>query len=253
MTLIFTSCAQLKELRIFGNEKDKEISLDGYKEYRDEDFINQLESLKDIFIKQNKNIVYKVTGANEKYLIALVNTIRDNNELFFKEKESPEFYLVKSSTPFHFSLPGNKFFFSSGLMRKYIKSELVLHCVLAYELIRAEKKLYKKSIIIPTRDLSIERMLAMLRLPTNDKSEIHKWAYYVLKRTNNDTDTYLTWLQIKNRNSIDFTLQLGDIRSISREEALFKAFLIETQSQNRSKVFRGSSRKFYTFLRSVKG
>jgi hypothetical protein len=96
-------------------------------------------------------------------------------------------------------------------------------------------------------------MLSLLRLRTADKIEIHKWAYYLLKRSGVDTDTYLSWLQIKNRNSLDFSIQLGDIQSISREEALFKSFLIESvKESNSTNRHRGSSRQFYSLLNDIK-
>ena len=86
-----------------------------------------------------------------------------------------------------------------------------------------------------------------------DKVEIHKWSYYLLKRTGVGPDSYLSWLQVKNRNSLDFSLQLGDIRSISREEALFKAFLIEAEKDStRFSKYRGSSKAFYRLLNEIK-
>jgi hypothetical protein len=129
----------------------------------------------------------------------------------------------------------------------------MLYCLLVYELIRSEKSIYKKTIIIPTGTLSTSRILSLLRLETNNKVEIHKWAFYILKRIGIDTDSYLSWLQIKNRNSLDFAMQIGDIQSVSQEESLFKTFLIEeVKNLKQSTQYKGSSQKFYTFLKQIK-
>ena len=67
----------------------------------------------------------------------------------------------------------------------------MLYCLLVYELIRSERAIYEKKIIIPTGTLSTSRILSILRININDKVEIHKWAFYILKRIGLDTDTYL--------------------------------------------------------------
>jgi hypothetical protein len=96
-------------------------------------------------------------------------------------------------------------------------------------------------------------MLSLLRLNIEEKVEIHKWAFHILKRVGIDTDSYLSWIQIQNRNSVDFSLQLGDISSISREESLFKAFIIKnTEKKKTSKSHEGSSREFYAFINQLK-
>jgi hypothetical protein len=251
VTIFFLSSCSSGVLSLWESKKPIEVELAGYKLYTEDDFINQLKSFKDIFLEENKSKLIKLNYSQKKYLKEIIQTLKDNNELFFKNTDIPEFFIIDSDKPFHFSTPGYKFFLSTGLMRKYIKSEQILFCILAYELIRSEKNIYTKRILIPTRVMSIERILSLQRLSIKDKSEIHKWAYYVLRRTNSNTDSYLSWLQIKNRNSIDFTLQLGEVRSISEEEAIFKAFLIENKKKQ-TKKYKGSSRDFYNLLRVVK-
>ena len=251
ITIFFLSSCASSGFSLWDSEKPDEVELSGYKLYAEEDFINQLKSFKEIFLEENKSKLIKLNYNQKKYLKKIIESLKANNELFFKSDENPEFFIIESEKPFHFSLPGQKFFLSTGLIRKYIKSEQILFCVLAYELIRSEKNIYTKRVLIPTRVMSIERILSLQRLSIKDKSEIHKWAYYVLRRTNSNTDSYLSWLQIINRNSIDFTLQLGEIRSISEEEAIFKAFLIENKKKQ-TKKYKGSSREFYNLLRVIK-
>ena len=106
---------------------------------------------------------------------------------------------------------------------------------------------------MPTGHLTTSRILGLMRLKTIDKVEIHKWAFYTLKRVGIDPDIYLSWLQIQNRNSLDFAVQLGDTSSISREESLFKAFLIEqSNAKSNQTKYERSSRDFYSFVNRLK-
>lgn len=229
------------------------VTLDDYKALSSKDYREHLESFENVFLKNNKNKVIELPYHSKLYLTQLMNKIIFHNELFFKKVEKPRFYIIDDKVPFHFSLPGKKFFFSKGLIQKYIKNEVMLYCVLTYELIRSEKEIYPKKLIIPTKTLSANRVLSLLRIKTHDKVEVHKWAFYILKRVGIDSETYLTWLQIKNRNSLDFAFQLGDVHSISREEAMFKAFMIKNLRGKSKNRYKGSSRKFYQFVKNLKG
>lgn len=248
----FSSCSSIN-WPSWKQEKTEEIQLDYYREFSDQDYIDHLVNFKDIYLKDKSEKVVRLSSKNNNYLKNVVMDITRKNELFFNQVKESEFYIIESNIPFHFSLPGRKFFFSSSLIKRYIKNETMLYCLIMYELIRSERNIYKKVVIIPTGTLSTSRMLALLRLDTVSKVEIHKWAFYILKRIGIDTDSYLSWLQIKNRNSLDFALQLGDMQSISREEALFKSFLIEeVKSIKTTPLYKGSSRDFYAFLGNIK-
>lgn len=138
------------------------------------------------------------------------------------------------------------------MLERYVKNESMLYSLITYELIRSEKRLYRKNLIIPTGVMSTSRILSLLRLNVQTKVEIHKWAYYLLNRVDVEPTNYLSWLQVKNRNSADFILQFGDIKSISREESLFKAFLIRNKITKRAIKHRGSTKRFYAFLNNIK-
>ncbi len=254
LILIFflTACSTIKLDFLKADDHDDEISLDGYVELEDSDYIDHIKSFEKIYKTELKNKIVKIPKRTERYLSRLITHIINKNELFFKSNYKPKFYFVASKSSFHFSLPGRKFFISTSLIQKYIKNEAILNCLLIYELIRSEKKIYPKRIIFPTKTLPTNRMLSLMRVSTKDKVEIHKWSYYLLKRASLDTDSYLAWLQIKNRNSLDFAIQLGDIQTISREEALFKAFVIDNEKGKKLSRFRGSSKDFYAFLNVVK-
>lgn len=248
--VLTTSCSWLG----LKNDDDSEVSLDGYSRIDKKDYVAHFKSLSELYLKNPEIEQVNLSGSSRNYLESIADTIIKKNELFFTMDGSPSFHVIRSKVPFHFSLPGRKVFFSSSLLEKYINNETMLFCMLVYELIRSEKFLYEKQLIIPSGTLSTSRILSILRLDTSKKVEVHKWAFYTLKRVGIDTDQYLGWLQIKNRNSLDFAMQIGDVQSISREEALFKSFLIQEVKNTRKSIkYKGSSKSFYSFLRNVKG
>lgn len=251
--LIFYFLTSCSYLGLRGDE-NKGITLTDYKEFEKSDYIDHLKSFEKSYLANTDQDKVQLTQKSKKYLESIATLITKNNELFFSSKDEASFNVIESKIPFHFSLPGKKIFFSSNLIAKYINNETMLFCMIVYELIRSEKLLYDKNIIIPAGTISTPRMLSLLRLGTAEKVEVHKWAFYILKRIGIDTDSYLSWLQLKNRNSLDFSMQIGDIQTISREEALFKSFLIqEVKNTRKIPKYKGSSRDFYTFVRNVKG
>lgn len=252
--LVFTwSCGQI---RLFQRDKkdnpSEQVSLEGYDLYENQDYIDHLRSLKDAYLASINTQQIDINKNQQKYLRKLSDIIIKNNELFFTKSKEVNFYIIEDETPFHFSLPGQNIFISSGILKKYVKSENILFCLLTYELILSEKNIYKKRIIVPTGAVGTRRLLSILRLGIEEKVEVHKWAFYILKRIGVDTDNYLSWLQIQNRNSVDFSLQLGDISSISREESLFKSFIIKNTDKKNNRKYNGSSKDFYAFVNSIK-
>lgn len=255
LVILFTlsSCANFSFYKNENETKGLLISLKDYSQYTSKDYIDHLSSLKFDYLNSIATKEIKLNRYQKRYISKIVNIIIEHNELFFTSKEKAKIYFISDETPFHFSLPGKNIFISSGLITKYIKNENILFCLLAYELIISEKNIYKRRIIIPTGAVSTRRILSLLRLSIDEKVEIHKWAFYLLKRIGLGTDNYLSWLQIQNRNSVDFSLQLGDIGSISREESLFKAFIIKNTENNKiSKKYKGSSKEFYSFVKALK-
>lgn len=246
------SCSHNRFWKLWGNSKEAEVRIN-YNEFTNDDYVDHLKSFEKTFTSEYSKSVIKVSGSTKKYLSRIIENITKNNELFFEENTKPKFIIIKSKIPFHFSLPGRVFFLSSTLVKKYIKNEAMLYCMLAYELIRSEKNIYNKKIIIPTGTMSISRILSLLQINIEDKIEVHKWAFYLLRRSEVQVDNYLAWLQVKNRNSTDFAMQLGDIQAISREESLFKAFIIKNVKENRrNNKYKSSSRGFYRFINNLK-
>ncbi len=214
------------------------------------DFLEHLEYLGDLFITENKSQVIFPPKEILVYLEEIMQKIIENNESFFLKKIIPEVYLIKSDIPLIFSVPKNKIFLSTGLVLKYIKYENLLVATLSFEMIRIQQSLYTKRAIVPVGFIRVDRLMYLLRLTPDIREEINKWAYLVMKRAGFDAYTYLNWLQIQNKNAMDFFLQLGDAQNISREEFLFKKFLFEQKTDRKRHVkdFEGnSSRQFYKF------
>lgn len=246
---ILSSCAYFT-----GRQDKQELELPkSYSEMKIDDFIDHLDNFKESYLSSPSVEQVFISYNDKKYIDSLVENLYKKNELFFSNRDKIKLYVIKDTRPFHFSLPEKSIFISSGLLKKYIKSEKLLYCLLTYELIRSEKNIYRKTQIIPTGSLDTERMISLLRLDTKTKVEVHKWAFYILKRISIDIDNYLSWLQLQNRNSIDFSTQLGDLSSISREEALFKSFLIKNTTRKRTtNKYERSSKNFYNFINGIK-
>lgn len=252
LTLLLSSACSLVRLP-FGGEKSPDYLAD-WRPYTIKDYQNHLESFEGVFLRTEGIRELKLSVETSQFLENTALAILQNNELFFRDSTRPRFHIVHSQTPFHFSLPGRTIFLSTALVERFIKHEAVLASIVSYELVRSEKSLYNRAIIIPIGFLPIERILGLNRLPVDEKVEIHKWAYHSIRRAGFDGEYYLSWLQLVNRNTADFLPMLGDARSISREEALFKSFMIKrvNQEDTRTLARKDSSKDFYRFLFYVK-
>lgn len=224
----------------------------GYREMSGKDYEDHMASMKKPFLDTPGIKVYKLDEASNRYMTNLMTEIIANNEIFFRKLKTARITVLDSESPLHFSLPKGEIFVSKGLITKYMKHESMLACVLAYELVRSEKLIYPKQIIIPTGYVTLERILSINRLTLDEKMEIHKWAHHLTIRTGFDGEYYLSWLQIQNRNTADFMLLVGDANQITREESLFKAFLIKSADEEKVIPRKNSSKNFYTFLNKVR-
>lgn len=252
LLILLLSCAQVRIP--FFTQKEDPTQIRGWTDYGQEDYSRHLASFESTFLNSEKAQELVLIGKAREYIENLAYLILQNNELFFQDKQRPRIHIIKDSIPYHFSIPGKVVFLSTALVNKYIKHEAILAAVLCYELIRSEKNLYNRSIIIPVGYLPVERMLAFNRIEVDEKMEIHKWAYYSIRRSGFDGEYYLSWLQTINRNTADFIPLQGDAGSISREEALFKAFMIRRAKSEDELTYarRESSKEFYQFLFYVK-
>jgi hypothetical protein len=216
------------------------------------DYEDHMAGLKGPFLNSPGVKIYQLNDATQKYIVSLVSDIIANNEIFFKKLKSGKITILDTESPLHFSLPKGEIFLSRGLITKYMKTESMLVCVLSFELVRSEKLLYPRQTIVPIGYVTLERMLNLNRLGLNEKMEVHKWAHHLTVRSGFDGEYYLSWLQSQNRNTADFLLQVGDANQITREESLFKAFLIKSTNEEQIIARKNSSKSFYTFINRIR-
>ena len=255
LSFFFVSCGHFEFLS--GNTDKNRPSLSDYRVYGDEDYIDQLVSLAEIYKNSPSIDVIKLSKKGSEFLHKTYEKILANNEflLLAKYLETPKFYIVKSKTPFYFSLPKSHFFFSTGLIKRYLKNEDLFVAVLVHEMIKSRRNLYLKKIVVPIGYTSTERMLGLTKVPLEVKDEINKWSFHVMRRAGHDPSAYLVWLQIQNKNTLDFTLQLGRGRNISQEEYLFKSYIIQEKVggiESLQKTVGNTSKQFYYLIEDVK-
>lgn len=253
--LQLSSCSYFQNKFINKKEKKKkppEIIFEKTEKYQREDIESHLMAFTKFYLNDTDVKFVNLYDSEKKYLQTIVDNIINNNELFFGSKELAEVFIVNDKRPFFFSLPGKKIFLSLKLFKKYIKNEHILASIISYELVRSEKSIYKRNIIAPTGVMNTERMLTLLRIDLDSRVRVHKWAYYLMKRAGYDSSIYLNWIQIQNRNSVDFKLFYGNTSIISREEAMFKGFLIRNSKDSfYEKSKSKSSRKFFRFVNRI--
>ncbi|HXH32023.1 MAG TPA: hypothetical protein VNJ01_14535 [Bacteriovoracaceae bacterium] len=248
--ILLASCSSFKIPT--RSSKGGNISKQTYKEITPEDYSDHLASLKDAFLSTPGIKTFGINDQSRKYLQGLADEIIAKNEIFFKSLRSANIVILDLNSPLHFSLPKGWIFLSKALISKYIKHESMLVSILSYELVRSEKLLYPKETVVPVGYVSLEKILSLGRLGLEEKMGVHKWAHYLTVRSGYDGEYYLSWLQTQNRNTADFLLQVGDANLITREESLFKAFLIKNSNEEDLLAKKNSSKSFYTFLNSIR-
>lgn len=249
--LVLSSCSTFKVP--FKKSKNSSLSSSAYNEMDERDYADHFAALKLPFLSTPGIKISDTNSKSKKYLEDLVRDIISKNEIFFKKLRGATITILESNSPLHFSFPKGEIFISSGLISKYIKHESMLVGILAFELVRSEKLIYPKQIIIPIGYVPLERIISLNRLTLEEKMEVHKWAHYITVRSGFDGEYYLSWLQTQNRNTADFILQVGDANQINREESLFKAFLIKSSDNEENIILKkNSSKNFYTFINTVR-
>lgn len=235
-----------------GKNKKANLTKGAYHEMEKEDFADHLSSLKTPFLSTPGVKQARMDKLTEEYFREIFSEIITRNEIFFRELKSARVTILDTESPLHFSLPRGEIFLSRGLLAKYLKHESMLVSILAYELVRSEKLAYPKQTVIPVGYVTVERMLTLSRLTLDEKMEVHKWAHHITVRSGYDGEYYLSWLQTQNRNTADFILQVGDPNIITREESLFKSFLIKNQLDDKLAVKKNSSKNFYSLMNRIR-
>jgi hypothetical protein len=245
------SCSTMKQWanHLINNPYNKKIV-----KYENQDYMAQLAFLSGEYINSPGIQTIRISGRSRHYLTSIYHRIVEHSELILEYNLSPKFYIIKNKTPFYFSLPGSQFFLSSSLVKKFLKNEHLLVAALSHEIVKSQRNIYLKKAVVPIGFLSTEKMLSLTRLPLKIKMEVNKWTYYVLGRAGYDSSAYLNWLQTQNKNTLDFMFQLGSSKKISKEEFLFKNFVVKqgiVEKMNRSRQPSNSSKSFYHFVNEV--
>lgn len=186
-----------------------------------------------------------------RYLKNMLLGIEKKNEVFFEKDPETEvsFLIFNDQRPFYFSLPTGEIILSRKLIERYIDHEGVLVSILIPEFIRMKKAIYTKIKKIPLGFLEIEKMLSMQRLPFDQRMKLHQWSYYLLLRTNYNPGQYLSWLQLQNRNHLDFSFYLADSILLAKEEAYLKQFIVQNYGKlDLNPLNLKSSKEFYSFI-----
>lgn len=217
------------------------------------DYIDHLAALGPVYLNSDEVKEVKLKNDSIQFLEQLYERIVSNNEILLKKESKPRFHVIINKTPFIFSLPHSQFFLSSGLVEKYLKSEELFVAALVAEILKSSRYIYEKRILIPLGYISTERMLQITRVRPETKFQLNEWSYFVLKRAGFDASAFLNWIQVQNRNTLDFSLYLGDAIGISKEEHLFKNFMAKQGVASVEKKINeaNSSKAFYNLLNNI--
>lgn len=248
LALAQVSCAQIET--IWGGDHQNEIS---YHQILPDDYVAHLQSLASDYTQNSGVMTVTLSEGSRNYLEGIYKKLVQTNELLLDQKITPKFFVVKDSAPFYFSLPGGNFFFSLGLIKRYFKHEDFLVAALSTEIVKSHRKIYAKKVIVPVGHVSTERIISLTKIPLDLKNKINKWGYYVMTRAGFDGHVLLIWLQTINRNSLEFSMIIGDAQTISQEESQMKTFVISEGMidwSERKGEF-NSSKGFYGFINEL--
>jgi len=248
---LFISCSNL-----FSKPKAAGRNSAFYNQYKltnNKDYIEHLAFLHRSIIKPLEKSLVKLTPKGNVYLNGLINRLQINNELLLNKLDKIEIFLIKNKTPFVFSLPGGKIYISTTLINKYVRYESLLASILSLEMIKSERNYYRKWITIPIGILSVDQAISINRLSIEEKIELDKWAFYVLKRSGFDPYSILSWVQVLNKNALELSTYLGELKKISREETLLKSFIVNIGINRKIEDKQtNSSKEFYHFIDEIK-
>lgn len=247
--LLFAGC-----LSACGTSPEKKtIDYNGIGEPQTKDFIDHLAAASGDYLSYEETKTIKLRPDTIEFLESIYERLVSNNQLILDRVEKPNFYIIQHKSPFLFSLPRSQFFFSTALIEKYLKSEELFVAAFAAEVVRSQRYIYEKQLMLPLGYYNTEKMIGLTKLKFETKQQVSEWTYFILKRAGYDASAYLNWIQIQNRNTLDFSMFLGDSVGISKEEHLFKNFMARQGVIGVEKRFNeaNSSKNFYKLLNNV--
>lgn len=242
---LFSGCSFLQQL----TRPPKMMMATNFQYYENKDYLDQLIYWGEVLPKAPGLEFIRLSDREQIYLQGLISKMVEQNELLLKKNRLPQFFIIKDKRPFYFSLPEGRFFISLGLLQRYILHEGDLISLLTVEMIKSYRYLYYPLISIPTGYISLERMMALVRLNIQERIELNQWVFFVMKRSGYDPYSYLSWIQKLNKNSGDFSMVIGDTKNIVLEEYYYKAFIIEKKFNKM--LEKNSSQDFYFFMHNM--
>lgn len=229
-------------------------SFSNFEKYTKQDYLDHLENLGKVYLESLETKVMPLSPISLTYLNSIYEKILKNNEILLDRKIQLKFFLIESETPFHFSLPKGQIFFSTGLIKNFFESENLFICAFSFEIVKSHRNIYQKKMVVPKGFISTRELLDLNKIPFESKVEIDKWAYLSMKRAGFDDSAYLIWLKIQNKNSFEFS-DLLKKRNISKEEFVFKNFLVKELNERNNMEMEGggnSSKGYYDFLLEIR-
>jgi len=234
-------------------EEKKSLDYELLSSNTERDYVDHLAFTGANYLSNDEIREVKLSIESKQFLDRVYERIVSNNELMFTNKFKPSFHIIRAQVPFIFSLPHSQFYLSSGLAEKYLKSEELFIAALAGEILKSDRNIYEKRIMIPLGFYSTEKMIQITRLKPETKYKLNEWTYVILKRAGHDPSAFLNWIQVQNRNALDFSLFLGDAFGISKEEHFFKNFMTKQGFAGVEKkvIEANSSKEFYKLLTNI--
>lgn len=217
------------------------------------DYVDHFKTIGSFYLNSEDIVELKLNNDSINYLNSIYQRMIINNETLLKNSVKLNFHVINNAAPFAFSLPGGEVFFSTGLFTRYLKSEEIFLSAFSTEILRTNRNIYEKKIFIPLGFISTEKILQLVRLKTEIKKSVNEWSFIVLKRSGFDSSAYLNWIQVQNRNSLDFAMYLGDSVNISSEEQQFKSFMSKQGILGFEKRLNeaNSSKAYYQLLNNI--
>lgn len=231
------------------NMKKKTIYLDEKYSYQTTlDYKKHFTQVGQDYLSFNKKNVLQPSRQTSEYIEGLAERILVNNRMIFSDNFEVKVYFIKNEQPFHFSAPSGSIFLSTALINRYVSYEDVLIAILAGEILKSGKLIYEKKMSAPVGAITYKDMEIYNKLSLNVKNQLNQWSFYVLKRSGVNPLSVLRFLQIKNKNFLDFVTTNNVLTDISREETLLKTFLVKNQVYSDvTKYSTNSSTGFYKF------
>lgn len=243
LILFLNSCAYFQ----------KDVPVNTHESITDQDYVEHYKYLGESYLNSSDIYVLSISQSSKEYLNRVFQRLVQNNEIILNKAKEIKVYIINNPTPFVFSLPGNHFFYSSGLFLKHMKSEELFVATFAAEILKSQKNIYEKKLFVPLGFMTTEKMIQLTKLKLDYKKRINEWSFQILKRAGYDGTAYLNWIQVQNRNSVDFALFLGDTSSIMSEEQSFKNFISSQGIMSVEKKINeaNSSKEYYELLKEI--